>query len=85
MKALTVFLLVTYGAISVLWVRNSAFLFSKAGGVIWFISICAGFFLHRMSGTSSVKSRRVLLVSNYFMVFLAVLTMVIYFTVSSMP
>jgi hypothetical protein len=67
-----------------LWIMNSGYLFSMVGMILWIASVALGFIIQRQLDKATII-RRVLVISNWWMVFLMVMTVGIYFAVSSMP
>lgn len=67
-----------------LWIMNSGYLFSMVGMILWIASVALGFIIQRQLDKATII-RRVLVISNWWMLFLMVMTVGIYFAVSSMP
>ncbi len=84
MKVLACILMVFYMLVTVFWVANSPYLFSLQGIMIWFISIVLGFVTYKKITEPKIL-RKLLLYSSSFMVFLVIVTGLIYLAVSSMP
>lgn len=84
MKGLTWGLMVFYLLVTAFWIANSPYLFSVWGIMIWIISIILGFGLYKKIKDSKV-TRKLILYSSSFMVFLLIVTGLIHFAVTSMP
>jgi hypothetical protein len=82
-KMAFVFILVHF-IILILWVMNSGYLFSPFGISVWIAIVSIGFIIQFKLDKVSIN-RRILAISNGWMVFLMVATVFIYFAVSSMP
>lgn len=84
MKGFVMGLILFYLLVTVFWIANSSYLFSLWGITIWLISILLGFFLYyKISELRAIK--KLIFWSNSFMVFLLMVTGLIYLTVRSMP
>ena len=84
MKKIAVVFVMVHFMIFIFWIMNSAYLFSPIGITAWIACVGAGFVI-QMKLDKVMKIRTVLAVSNGWMVFLMVVTVFIYFAVSSMP
>lgn len=84
MKLLAWVLLPFYLLVTIFWIANSPYLFSLGGITIWIISIILGFVAYKQIEESNII-RKLILYSSSFMVFLVILTILIYWTVTSMP
>ena len=84
MKGLAWVLMLFYLIVSVLWIANSPYLFSLGGISVWVISIILGFFVYKQISEPKVI-RKLICLSSFFMVFLLIVTGLIYLTVTSMP
>ncbi|KPL60313.1 hypothetical protein [Rossellomorea vietnamensis] len=82
-KIAFVFILIHF-IIFVLWIMNSGYLFSPYGISAWIALVAIGFMI-QIKLEKVLMIRRVLAISNGWMVFLIVATVFIYFAVSSMP
>ncbi|WP_181351300.1 hypothetical protein [Thalassobacillus sp. CUG 92003] len=84
MKGLAWALMLFYLLVTVLWIANSAYLFSTLGVIIWLISIVLGFIAYKQIKEKNTI-RKLVLYSSSFMVFLLVVTGLIELAVTSMP
>lgn len=84
MKVLACILMFFYLLVTVFWVANSPYLFTLQGIMIWVISIVLGFVTYKKITESKIL-RKLVLYSSSFMVFLVIVTGLIYLAVSSMP
>ncbi|UOQ49854.1 hypothetical protein MUN88_07210 [Gracilibacillus caseinilyticus] len=84
MKRLACVLMLFHLSVSILWLANSPKLFSMLGMIIWLISIVLGFIAYKQIKDKNT-TRKLLLYSSSFMVFLLVVTGLIEIAVTSMP
>ena len=84
MKLLAWVLLPFYLLVTIFWIANSPYLFSLWGISIWTTSIILGFVAYKQIKEPNII-RKLILYSSSFMVFLVILTILIYWTVTSMP
>ena len=84
MKGLAWVLMHFYLIVTVFWIANSPYLFSLWGISVWVVSIILGFFVYKQISESKVI-RKLIFLSSFFMVFLLIVTGLIYLTVTSMP
>ncbi|MCF6136588.1 hypothetical protein [Pseudalkalibacillus berkeleyi] len=85
MKLLAAILLLVNSTIFALWLMNAQYLFSFWGVVVWVTSIIVGILVYKRLIGSTTLLKRVLIASNYLMIFLFALTIAIQFITSSMP
>jgi hypothetical protein len=83
-KGLAWVLMFFYLLVTVFWVANLPYLFSSWGVIIWLISIVLGFIAYKQIKDKNII-RKLMLYSTSFMVFLLILTGLIYWAVTSMP
>ena len=84
MKGLAWILMLFYLLVTVFWIANSPYLFSLWGISVWVISIILGFFVYKQISEPKII-RKLIFLSSSFMVFLLIVTGLIYLTVTSMP
>lgn len=84
MKGFAWVLMHFYLLVTVFWIANSPYLFSLWGISVWVVSIILGFFVYKQISESKVI-RKLIFLSSSFMVFLLIVTGLIYLTVTSMP
>lgn len=84
MKGFAWVLMHFYLLVTVFWIANSPYLFSSWGISVWVVSIILGFFVYKQISESKVI-RKLIFLSSSFMVFLLIVTGLIYLTVTSMP
>ncbi|WP_406687690.1 hypothetical protein [Rossellomorea vietnamensis] len=84
MKKLAFVFILIHFIIFILWIMNSGYLFSPFGISVWIAIVAIGFIIQIKLDKVSIN-RRILAISNGWMVFLMVATVFIYFAVSSMP
>ncbi|CAN7511550.1 hypothetical protein [Rossellomorea sp. LjRoot5] len=84
MKKMTFVFILVHFSIFFLWIMNSGYLFSPYGVAVWVSIVAIGFIIQIKLDKVSIN-RRILAISNGWMVFLMVATVFIYFAVSSMP
>ena len=84
MRGLAWFLMLFYIIVIAFWIANSQFLFSTRGLIIWLISIVLGFITYKQIKEKNIV-KKLMLYSTSFMVFLLILTGLIYLAVTSMP
>ncbi|WP_421383297.1 hypothetical protein ACOJQI_02685 [Bacillus salacetis] len=84
MKGLAWGLMLFYLLITVFWISNSPYLFSLWGIIIWLTSILLGFIAFKKINEKHF-TRKPILYSTSFMVFLLIVTGVIHLAVTSMP
>lgn len=83
MKILAWSLLFIHFGIFMLWIADSEYLFSLFGVSIWFTAIVSAFLVQKQIN-KQLTIRRLLIVSNFFMVFLSVVTVGIFYITNSM-
>ncbi|WP_066307603.1 hypothetical protein [Bacillus sp. FJAT-29814] len=84
MKILAWALIPFYLVVTIFWMANSPILFSSWGIFIWIISIVLGFVAYTQI-KEPIIIKKLILYSSSFMVFLVIVTILIYLAVSSMP
>ncbi|PFA63111.1 hypothetical protein CN378_18965 [Bacillus sp. AFS015802] len=84
MMKLAVTMMLTHFIIFILWIMNSGHLFSFYGITAWIALVGLGFII-QLKLDKVMMVRRLLSISNGWMVFLMGATVLIYFAVSSMP
>ena len=84
MKGLAWVLMLFYLLVTVFWLANSPYLFSLWGVIIWLTSILLGFVAYKQIKEPKII-RKLILYSSSFMVFLVIVTGLIYLAVTSMP
>ncbi|WP_168714405.1 hypothetical protein [Niallia nealsonii] len=83
MKVLAWGLMFFYLLITVFWIANSPHLFSLGGVILWLTSIVLGFITYKQLKEPKLI-KKLLLYSSSFMVFLVIVTGLIYLAVTSM-
>ncbi|WRP07560.1 hypothetical protein U9J35_05160 [Rossellomorea aquimaris] len=84
MKKMAFVIILIHTIIFFLWIMNSGYLFSKVGVIFWIASAALGLLIQKQLHEVTVI-RKILVISGWWMVFLMVMTVGIYFAVSSMP
>ncbi|MGM0829256.1 MAG: hypothetical protein ACQEWF_17960 [Bacillota bacterium] len=84
MKNIAFFIILVHTIIFILWIMNSGYLFSTVGTTFWIASVALGFLIQKQL-EDVMMLRKILVISNWWMVFLMIMTVGIYFVVSSMP
>lgn len=84
MKSIAFSLMILYLVIIVLWITNSASLFSIWGISIWILLIIIGFLTYKQLRDSRWLRKLLLFLSSFLILFL-ILTGLIHLTVTSMP
>lgn len=84
MKSIAFSLMILYLVIIVLWITNSASLFSILGISIWILLIIIGFLTYKQLRDSRWLRKLLLFLSSFLILFL-ILTGLIHLTVTSMP
>ncbi|KAA0561735.1 hypothetical protein ACQCWA_11445 [Rossellomorea aquimaris] len=84
MKNIAFFIILVHTIIFILWIMNSGYLFSTVGTTFWIASVALGFLIQKQLD-DVMMLRKILVISNWWMVFLMIMTVGIYFVVSSMP
>ncbi|MBY6024538.1 hypothetical protein CHN50_19680 [Priestia aryabhattai] len=83
MKIFAWFLILFHIAVALFWIGNSSYLFSKSGLFCWVFSIVVGYLMYKKQKQKNF-TRKILLSSSTFMVFLIIFTGLIEVAVSSM-
>lgn len=83
LKILAWSLLIIHFGIFMLWIADSEYLFSLFGVAIWFTAIVSAFLVQKQIN-KQLTIRRLLIVSNFFMVFLSVVTVGVFYITNSM-
>lgn len=84
LKNIAFFIILVHTIIFILWIMNSGYLFSTVGTTFWIASVALGFLIQKQLD-DVMMLRKILVISNWWMVFLMIMTVGIYFVVSSMP
>jgi hypothetical protein len=84
LKNIAFFIILVHTIIFILWIMNSGYLFSSVGTTFWITSVALGFLIQKQLD-DVMMLRKILVISNWWMVFLMIMTVGIYFVVSSMP
>ena len=84
MKGLVWALMFFYLLVTVYWIANSLYLFSRWGVIVWLISILLGFVAFKKIKEKNIM-KKLMLYSTSFMVFLLIVTGFIHLAVTSMP
>ncbi|MGG1631135.1 hypothetical protein [Rossellomorea sp. NRS-1567] len=84
MKKLAIGFILLHVMIFLLWIMNSGYLFSPLGITCWMLAIVSGFIV-QIKLDEVLMIRKIMAISNGWMVFLIIMTVGIHFTVTSMP
>ncbi|MGF3104719.1 hypothetical protein [Rossellomorea sp. DUT-2] len=84
MKKMAIGFILIHVLIFLLWIMNSGDLFSLLGIACWMLAIVSGFIVQIMLD-EVLMIRKIMAISNGWMVFLIIMTVGVHFTVTSMP